>query len=158
MAIYHFTMRMVQRSKGQSAVQVAASRSGTRLYDERYGRTRRPVRKDAPCYSVILLVPRARWRERAILSNEVEARERRSDAALPREIEVALPVELPLSASIDLAAAFADAVFIRRGMVVDLNVWAQQTEHGQVLPWASLLLDHPRDRRRRFWPEGPGVE
>ena len=77
MAIYHFQVRMVQRSKGHSVVQIAASRSGTRLYDERYGRTRRPVCDDTPCWSEILLPDGApaRWRDRSVLWNEVEARE-----------------------------------------------------------------------------------
>jgi hypothetical protein len=104
MAIYHFQARMVQRSAGQSAVQTAASRSGMRLYDERYGRTRQPVRRDTPRHSAVLLPAGApvAWRDGSVLWNEVEACEKRRDAGLAREIEVALPAELPSVAATDL--------------------------------------------------------
>ena len=142
MAIYHFQARMVQRSAGQSAVQTAASRSGMRLYDERYGRTRQPVRRDTPRHSAVLLPAGApvAWRDRSVLWNEVEACEKRRDAGLAREIEVALPAELPSVAATDLACGFADAIFVQSGMVVDLNVWTDRRADGAPAPWASLLL------------------
>ncbi|HGE2852161.1 TPA: MobA/MobL family protein, partial [Salmonella enterica subsp. enterica serovar Dublin] len=35
MAIYHFSVQMISRGKGQSAIASAAYRSGEKLYDER---------------------------------------------------------------------------------------------------------------------------
>lgn len=37
MAIYHFSVQVISRGKGQSAVSDAAYRSGDRLQDERTG-------------------------------------------------------------------------------------------------------------------------
>ena len=142
MAIYHFSASMVSRSKGHSVVQVAASRSGTRLFDERTGRTKRPVRQDTPVASAILLADNApsRWSDRSVLWNEVEAREMRLDSALAREIQVALPAELPLQADVTLAQTYAEEVFVKSGMIVDLNVWLASADEEPLRPWASLLV------------------
>ena len=40
MAIYHLSMQIISRSKGQSAVAAAAYRSGEKLIDERTGETK----------------------------------------------------------------------------------------------------------------------
>jgi MobA/MobL family len=64
----------------------------------------------------------------------------RRDAGLAREIEVALPAELPSGAATDLAGGFADAIFVQSGMVVDLNVWTDRRADGAPAAWASLLL------------------
>ena len=142
MAIYHFSARMVQRSKGQSVVAVAARRSGTVLRDERLGCACRPLRDGRPVHSEILLPAGASpgWSSRAALWNGVEAFEPRRNSALAREVEIALPFELSQSKSIDLARTFASFTFVGRGMAVDLNVWAARGADEAPRPWASLLL------------------
>lgn len=155
MAIYHFSASMVSRSKGHSVVQVAASRSGTRLFDQQTGRTKRPVRQDTPVASAILLAAHApsRWGDRSALWNEVEAREMQVNSALAREIQVALPAELPVQANVILAQIYAEEVFVKSGMVVDLNVWLTSVYTGPIRPWASLLLT-----TRNVTPEGFGLK
>lgn len=104
------------RSKGQSAVTVAARRSGTRLFDETIGMLQRPLRAGTPVHSEILLplgAPPA-WADREVLWNAVEAREKRKDAQLAREVEVSLPRELRLPVLIQLARS---EIFVAAGMV-----------------------------------------
>lgn len=142
MAIFHFSVGVVQRSSGQSVVAVAARRSGARLYDNRLGRTHLPYPGRAPVHSEILLPDGApeRWRDRATLWNEVEAGELRKDAALARVIEVALPRELCLSEAIILVRDFARQEFVESGMVADLNVHLGVASDGEAQPHAQILL------------------
>ncbi|MGO9719245.1 MAG: MobA/MobL family protein, partial [Methylocella sp.] len=97
MAIYHFSAKVIQRAAGRSAVAAAAYRAAARLFDERLGRTFNYSAKAGVIHSEILLPDGApgRWLDRVILWNEVEAFERRKDAQLAREVELALPRELP---------------------------------------------------------------
>jgi hypothetical protein len=68
-----------------------------------------------------------RWLDRSILWNEVEAIERREDAVLAREVELALPRELSQAESIALAQDFVRQQFVSHGMVADLNVhWTRK--------------------------------
>ena len=51
-----------------------------------------------------------------------EAAEKRKDAQLSREVEFALPRELPKKDNIKLAREFVKAEFVEKGMIADLNV------------------------------------
>ena len=158
MAIYHLRLGVVQRSKGQSAVAVAADRARVRLHDERLDRAVAPLpakRGTAPLHSEVLLpegAPAA-YGDRGTLWNAVEARERRRDAGLAREVEFALPCELTQGQSVELAVAYARAAFVADGMVADLNVHWAVREDGQPKPYAQVLLT-----TRRFGPGGFGVK
>ena len=94
MAIYHLSVKVIQRSAGRSAVAAAAYRSASRLHDERLGRDHDFRAKAGVVHSEILLPEGApeRWRDRETLWNEVEARERRHDAQLAREVEISRPL------------------------------------------------------------------
>jgi ATP-dependent exoDNAse (exonuclease V) alpha subunit len=54
------------------------------------------------------------------LWNAVEKAERRKDAQLAREIEVALPIELPKDEQVELLRNFAHRAFVSKGMLVDM--------------------------------------
>jgi len=82
----------------------------------------------------------AKWLDRETLWNDVEASGLRRDSLVAREIEVSLPVELPIHLSIELAKSYAVAAFVNIGMVVDLNVWIKHSANSGSYPWASLLL------------------
>jgi len=156
MAIYHLRLGMVQRSKGQSAVAVAADRARVRLHDERLDQTMAPLpakRGTVPAFSEVLLPDGApeRFRDRETLWNAVEAGERRRDAGVAREVEFALPWELTQGQSVALACAYVRAAFVADGMVADLNVHWAVREDGQPKPYAQVLLTC-----RRFGLEGFG--
>src|SRR5713101_3588361 len=136
MAIYHFSVRIVSRGKGQSAVAVAARRAAERLYDRRSGLHVRPDRGSSPTVSAIMLPADApAWMSgREELWNVVEAAEKRLDAQLAREVELALPIELEDEQAIELAREFVQQEFIQLGMIADLNI---RLGHN---PYANALL------------------
>jgi len=82
----------------------------------------------------------ARWLDRAVLWNEVEAGEKRKDAQLARDSELALPRELSQHEAIQLAQDFVRAQFVARGMVADLNVHWGQSADGEAQPHAHVML------------------
>lgn len=144
MAIYHLRLSMVQRSKGQSVVAVAADRARVRLHDERLGRIAAPLpakRGTAPVFSEVLLPDGApeRFRDRGTLWNAVEAGERQRNSQLAREVEFALPCELTQEQGVALACAYVQAAFVACGMVADLNVHGAVRDNGQLKPYAQVL-------------------
>ena len=120
----------------------AAYRAGARLFDDRLGRTFNYSSKPGVMHSEILLPDGApgRWLDRVTLWNEVEAFERRKDAQLAREIELALPRELPPADAIQLAQDFVRAQFVARGMVADLNMHWGTGPDGAAQPHAHVML------------------
>jgi Ti-type conjugative transfer relaxase TraA len=142
MAIYHFSVKVIGRACGRSAVAAAAYRSASRLHDERLGRDHDFSNKAGVVHSEILLPDNApeRLSERDRLWNEVEAVEKRKDAQLSREIEFALPREMNEAQGIELAREFVRAEFVSRGMVADLNVHWDIGADGQPKPHAHVML------------------
>jgi Ti-type conjugative transfer relaxase TraA len=142
MAIYHFSVKVIGRACGRSAVAAAAYRSASRLHDERLGRDHDFSNKPGVVHSEILLPDGApeRLSERDQLWNEVEAIEKRKDAQLSREIEFALPREMHEAQGIELARDFVRAEFVSRGMIADLNVHWDRGADGQPKPHAHVML------------------
>ncbi|MBS1092569.1 Ti-type conjugative transfer relaxase TraA [Gluconobacter sp. Dm-74] len=143
MAIYHLSVKLISRATGRSAVAAAAYRSASRLEDDRLQRTHDFTNKTGVVHSEILLPTGApeRWNDRSVLWNEVERTETRRDAQLAREVEFALPRELPKHAAIALAQDFVREQFVARGMVADLNVhWDIGEEDGLLRPHAHVML------------------
>jgi Ti-type conjugative transfer relaxase TraA len=136
MAIYHFTAKVISRSKGRSAVAAAAYRSASQLHDYRQDLTFDYAAKPDVIHSEIL-APREspEWvHNRELLWNAVEAGEKRRDSQVAREVEFALPEELRQSEAIALAREFVEREFVARGMVADLNVhWDQGNPHAHVM-------------------------
>lgn len=115
MAIYHLSAQVIGRAAGRSATAAAAYRLGTVIDDERTGQRFDYSRKrGVDGWRIIgpTHMP-ARFSDPAQLWNAVEAAEKRQDAQLCREINVALPCELTPSQNTALVAdwcqCFADA-------------------------------------------------
>src|SRR5262245_20111180 len=120
MAIYHLATQVISRGKGRNVVNAAAYRRATRMHDERTGETFSYVRKrdvlhseitipdDSPGWVQALLERHAvePVAASAALWNRVEQFEKRLDAQLAREIEIALPAELSFEENIALARSF----------------------------------------------------
>ncbi|MEZ5679950.1 MAG: Ti-type conjugative transfer relaxase TraA [Erythrobacter sp.] len=142
MAIFHFSAKVIGRSSGRSAVAAAAYRAGERLHDERIDRTHDFTNKAGVLHSEVMLpkgAPEA-FADRATLWNAVEAAEKRKDAQLAREVEFALPRELPKKDNIKLARDFVKAEFVEKGMIADLNVHWDIGEDGKAKPHAHVML------------------
>lgn len=142
MAIYHLHVKVIGRKAGSSAVAPAASRSGSRLRDERLGRDQDFSGKRGVVHSDLMLPDNApeAWRDREQLWNDVEAFEIRKDAQLAREVEFALPREMSEAHGIELARAFVQGEFVGVGMIADLNVHWDRAEDGLPKPHAHVML------------------
>ncbi|MBB5687860.1 Ti-type conjugative transfer relaxase TraA [Sphingobium boeckii] len=142
MAIYHFSVKVISRAAGSSAVAAAAYRSASRLHDRRLDRGHDFSNKAGVVHSEVMLPEGApeRWQDRATLWNDVEAAEVRKDAQLAREIEFAIPRELTQEQGIALARDFVAQEFVANGMVADLNVHWDVGAGGEAKPHAHVML------------------
>lgn len=124
MAIFHLSVKIISRSKGQSAIASAAYRSGQRLVDQETGQIKDFTHKRGVQYSEIQLpeqAPRA-YNDREILWNAVQVKEAKSNAQLAREVEVALPVELTRDQQIQLVHDYVQKNFVDQGMCADWSL------------------------------------
>ena len=142
MAIFHFSVQVISRAAGRSAVSAAAYRAGERLHDERLDRPQDFRARSGVEHSEILLPEGApeHWRDRERLWNDVEAFEKRKDAQLAREVEFVIPREMTKAQGIELARDFVSAEFVDRGMIADLNVHWEIGADGQPKPHAHVML------------------
>ncbi len=131
MAIYHLSMKPITRSSGRSAVAASAYRAGECLTNERDGLTHDYTRKSGIEHAEIVL-PKgstAEWaRDRGALWNAAEAAEKRSDARVAREFEIALPHELSPEERLEATRAFARGLADRYGTAVDFAIHSPNGE------------------------------
>lgn len=124
MAIYHLSVKAISRSAGRSATAAAAYRAGVEITDTRTGEIHDYTRKRG-IVSADLVLPAGApdWAtDRAALWNAAEHAERRKDACVAREYEVALPAELSAGARHQLALDFAQEMADREGCAVDVAI------------------------------------
>lgn len=142
MAIYHFSAKVISRAAGSSALAAAAYRSASRLHDERLDRHHDFSNKAGVIRSEVMLPAGApeHLSDRERLWNEVEISEKRVDAQLAREIEFALPRELPPEIGVELARDYMQREFVDRGMIADLNVHHDIGADGEPKPHAHVML------------------
>ena len=144
MASYHLSVKSVSRATGRSAPAAAAYRTASLIENQRDGLvhdyTRRGGVEDA-----FLVVPEgAAWAEdRAALWNAVEAAEKRKDAKVAREYELALPHELGTAQRRALARSFAQEVVKRFGVAADIAIHAPHPE-GDQRNWHAHILTTTR--------------
>lgn len=127
MAIYHCSMKPVSRGGGRSAVAAIAYRTASRMINERDGLVHDFTRKAGVVHCEIVLPEGsdATWAlDRSALWNAVEFAEKRKDARLAREFEVALPHELKAGERLALVRAFARDLANRHGAAVDFAIHA----------------------------------
>lgn len=138
MAIYHCNVKFVSRSSGRSAVAAAAYRASEKLLDERQGIMHDYTRKAGVVYSEIIAPAKSPgWTvDRQQLWNKVESAEKRKDARLCMEVEVALPKELGSNQQIGLARGYAKENFVDKGMVADICLHEQNGKN----PHAHIML------------------
>lgn len=124
MAIYHLSVKAISRSAGRSATAAAAYRAGVEIADTRTGEVHDYTRKRGIVSADLVLPAGApEWAaDRSALWNAAEHAERRKDACVAREYEVALPSELPADARRQLALDFAQEMADREGCAVDVAI------------------------------------
>ena len=138
MAIYHLNAKVISRSTGRSATGASAYRSATHIVDERTGLSHNYIAK-SDVHKSMILAPKnvPDWvKNRSELWNKVELSEKRRDAQLAREIDVAIPKELSLKDSEKLITSFVQSEFVDKGMIADINFHDMEGEN----PHAHIML------------------
>lgn len=155
MAVYHCTAKVVSRASGQSVIAKAAYNARDDLKSERTGERCdfSNSSHSAVLFSGIFAPKDAPdWaRDREQLWNRVEAAEKRKDAQLAREIEIALPHELTDEQRKWLVTDFVRENFLRKGMVADVNSHAPDKDGDPRNFHAHILLT-----MRYIGPDGFG--
>lgn len=138
MAIYHFSVTVLSRARGQRIVAAAAAQAAARLRDDYYGILHNHSHRPGVDFTEILAPEGApSWVfDRQQLWNRVEAAERRKDAQLARAVEISLPVELEHEQRIALLRDFLRAEFVARGMIADASIRRTKRDN----PNAHVLL------------------
>ena len=122
MAIYALSMTVVQRAKGHSATGAAAYRCASRIIDSRTGLVHDYSRKIGVVSSQLYAPCGVEFTDRAGLWNSAEAAEKRKDAAVARDILIALPAELDDAGRATLVDSFARRLVSCWGVAVDANI------------------------------------
>lgn len=137
MAIYHCSIKVGSRSKGQSAIAAAAYRAGEKLTDHETGLVFDYTKKSGVVYSEIALCENApaEYADRQTLWSAVHQIEKAKDARLWREIEVALPKEFSRSDQIETVREFVKRL-TDPGMCAD---WSLH-DKGDGNPHAHIML------------------
>lgn len=142
MAIYRFSAQVIGRSAGRSSTAAAAYRAGVEVIDQRTGVVHDYTRR-AGVEEAFILVPEdaPEWvADRSKLWNAVELGEKRKDAQVCREVQLALPAELSADQRRELVTAFCRDQFTARGMVADVALHAPDKEGDQRNHHAHVLL------------------
>ncbi|WP_082531723.1 Ti-type conjugative transfer relaxase TraA [Methylobacterium sp. Leaf469] len=152
MAIYHCSMKPIGRAGGRSAVAAAAYRAGDRLENQRDGVVHDYTAKAGVVQAEIVLPAgvEAAWAlDRSALWNAAEAAEKRKDARVAREFEIALPHELSPEQHLAATREFAHDLARRTGAAVDFAIHAPHAAGDQRNHHAHVLVT-----TRRVGPEG----
>lgn len=155
MAIYHFSAQVIGRSAGRSSVAAAAYRAGAKMVDERTGEIHDFTRKGRVFHDEIMAPPNVpAWMcDRSALWNHVEQIERRKDAQLCREFNVALPRELARAEQLSLARDFVQRELVDKGMVVQLNLHDLEGEnpHFHAMVTTRVIEGGGFGKKERDW-------
>lgn len=144
MAIYHLSIKPVQRSQGKSATAAAAYRSGARIEDARTGE-RHDYRKRHGVEVSQIITPDGSEPDRAALWNMAEEAEKRKDGTPAREYEIALPSELDPGQRKELVLEFGKLIVERHGVAVDIAIHGptekgdQRNHHAHILATTRKL-------------------
>ena len=132
MAIYHFSVKTISRSNGRSAVACAAYRSGEKLVCNFYGKEQDYTKKTGVEFTEIYAPENTNTEltNRQKLWNEVEKVERRKDALLAREFEIAFPSELNAEQRKNMLNELCQNLVKKYGVIVDAAIHAPHTDSG----------------------------
>ncbi|MBB3458823.1 Ti-type conjugative transfer relaxase TraA [Rhizobium sp. BK313] len=131
MAVPHFSVSIVSRGSGRSAVLSAAYRHCARMEYAREARTidytakqglaheEFAVPDDAPAWLRTMIAGRSVAGASEAFWNRVETSEKRADAQLARDVTIALPAELSAEQNIALMRDFVSRYVTAKGMVAD---------------------------------------
>lgn len=131
LASYHLSAQIIKRSQGRSAVAAAAYRAAARMTDGQGTVHDYSARRGVAHAEVMAPDHAPAWmRDRERLWRAIEDGEKRRDAQLAREINMALPHELTDAQRLELVRGFVAEQFVARGMVADVAIHQPVREKG----------------------------
>ncbi|WP_284390423.1 MobQ family relaxase [Devosia yakushimensis] len=153
--------QIMSRGSGRSVTAAAAYRAGGRIADEHtnqifdYARRKGVVHTEimAPQGSPLWMLDREK------LWNAVERAERRKDAQLCREVQLALPHELDRDSQLTLVRTFVSEEFVSVGMIADIAVHVShkkgdpRNDHAHVMLTLRELTGEGFGNKCRDWNE-----
>lgn len=123
MAIFHCEVKSISRSDGRTSTAAASYRAGAKIKDERTQTQYDYTRKQNVIDTYIVLPSDIELKiDRAELWNKAEFAEKRKDAKVAREYEIALPAELPPEVQRQLAITFAQTIADRFHVAADVAI------------------------------------
>ena len=133
---------IVQRSKGQSAVEQSAYISRTSLYSDYYGMTYNRTAKEDLVGAGVLLPEHAplEFADRAVLWNSVEKNEKAKNAQLARSLKYSLPNEWDEATARQVMERFIKEQFVDKGMCADYGIHRSYNDKGQPNLHIHVLL------------------
>ena len=154
MAIYHFAVQVLSRTKGRSSVIAAAYRSGSKFKDERLNQSFDYSKKSVDECFIIAPSHSPNWvYQRERLWNQIELVEKRKDAQLCREFNIALPVELRESQQTELVLDYCKRNFVDRGMIADVCIHRDNPNnpHVHVMTTLREVTNDGFGKKNRKW-------
>jgi hypothetical protein len=132
MAIYHFSVKTISRKEGRSVVAAAAYRTAEKLKCDYYGKEQDYTKKSGVEFKKIYAPDNTKSEllDRQHLWNEVEKVERRKDALLAREFEIAFPSELNANERQKMLDELCQSIVKRHGAIVDAAIHAPHKNSG----------------------------
>jgi MobA/MobL family len=123
--IFHLSIRNFSRAKGHNGIQKGAYRTGLKIEDEKRGlifNYEKKAQKENISYEMILPAGASnKFNDPRYFYNEIERSEKRSDARLFKEIELALYQELTTEENKILAKKFAEEISQKYNVPVNVN-------------------------------------
>lgn len=162
MAIFHCSVKVGSRSAGKSAVASSCYREGKKIVDERTGEIHDYSRKNDVIESLTLIPSNApdKFKDSSVLWNTVEHSEKRKDAQLFREVEVALPRELSHAKNKALTLEYVNENFVSKGMCATVSFHESKSEnpHAHIMLTTRSVDQDGFGKKNRNWNDRALVE
>lgn len=142
---FHFSVEIISRGKGKSAVASAAYISGEKIKNEWDGITHDYTRKERVLHKDILLpknIPKE-FKDRSYLWNSVELNEKANNSQLARQFIIALPKELSLEENKKLIEEFIQINLVKEGMIVDYAIHDESQKGNENIHAHLLAIMRP---------------
>ncbi|MCW0949656.1 MobQ family relaxase [Streptococcus anginosus] len=149
---FHFSVNIISRGKGKSAVASAAYISGEKIKNEWDGVTHDYTRKEKVLVKNIILpdhIPKE-FNDRSTLWNKVEMAEKNSNAQLARQFIIGLPKELSLSENKNLVERFIKENLTSQGMIVDYAIHDESQEKNGNIHCHIMTIMRPINEKGEF--------
>lgn len=142
---FHFSVNIISRGKGKSAVASAAYISGEKIKNEWDGVTHDYTKKQGVISKEIYLPDHApeEYKDRKTLWNSVELFEKNSNAQLARNFIISLPKELSIEENKKMLEEYIQTNFVKEGMIVDLAIHDESKEGNQNIHAHIMTIVRP---------------